>query len=81
MAIDKRIERKFEKEFVNGLLIRPFKEYPFLVDKIKKAMQDAYDLGHADGVADMFFQNQEQKAMQDAYEFGYADGVADAYKE
>ena len=54
MAIDKRIERKFEKEFVNGLLIRPFKEYPFLADKIKKAMQDAYDLGHADGVADAY---------------------------
>ena len=54
MVISKRIERKFEKEFVNGLLIHPFKEYPFLADKIKKAMQDAYDLGYADGVADAY---------------------------
>ena len=54
MVIDKRIERKFEKEFVNGLLIHPFKEYPFLADKIKKAMQDAYELGYADGVADAY---------------------------
>ena len=56
MATNKKVERKFEKEFVNGLLIRPFKEYPFLADKIKKAMQEMYDLGHADGVADAFYE-------------------------
>lgn len=56
MATNKKVERKFEKEFVNGLLIRTFKQHPFLVDKIKRVMQEMYDLGHADGVADAYYE-------------------------
>jgi hypothetical protein len=54
-----KVKNKFEKEFVNGLLIKPFKDYPFLADKIQRVMQEMYDLGHADGRADMFFSMRE----------------------
>jgi hypothetical protein len=59
MEINIKVKNKFEKEFVNGLLIKPFKDYPFLAEKIKLAMQQMYDLGHADGMADMFFSARE----------------------
>ena len=52
MATNIKVKNKFEKEFVNGLLIKPFKDYPFLADKIKRVMQEMYDLGHADGYAE-----------------------------
>lgn len=61
-----KVERKFEKEFVNGLLIKPFKDYPFLVEKIKRVMQEMYDLGHADGRADMFFSTRESLEKADS---------------
>lgn len=60
MATNIKVKKKFEKEFVNGLLIKPFKDYPFLADKIQRVMQDMYDLGHADGRADMFFETRDQ---------------------
>lgn len=47
-----KVKNKFEKEFVNGLLIKPFKDYPFLAEKIQRVMQEMYDLGHYDGMAD-----------------------------
>jgi hypothetical protein len=54
-----KVKNKFEKEFVNGLFIKPFKDYPFLADKIQRVMQEMYDLGHADGRADMLFSMRE----------------------
>ena len=61
-----KVKNKFEKEFVNGLLIKPFKDYPYLAEKIKLAMQQMYDLGHADGVADMFFSTRESLEKADS---------------
>ena len=61
-----KVKNKFEKEFVNGLFIKPFKDYPYLAEKIKLAMQQMYDLGHADGVADMFFSTRESLEKADS---------------
>ena len=62
MKTNIKVRNKFEKEFVNGLLIKPFKDYPFLVEKIQRVMQEMYDLGHADGMADMFLST--RKSME-----------------
>ena len=59
MKTNIKVRNKFEKEFVNGLLIKPFKDYPFLAEKIQRVMQEMYDLGHADGMADMFLSTRE----------------------
>jgi hypothetical protein len=61
MAVNIKVKNKFNKEFVNGLLIHPFKEYPFLSDKILRVMQDMYDLGHADGRAEEYLNMQRIK--------------------
>ena len=60
MQINVKVERKFQKEFVNGLFIKPFKDYPYLAEKIKLAMQQMYDLGYADGFADMLRESLEK---------------------
>lgn len=59
MKTNIKVRNKFEKEFVNGLLIKPFKDYPFLAEKIQRVMQEMYDLGHADGMADMSLSTRE----------------------
>lgn len=50
--INKSVESEFKRVFLNGTMIRPFKEFPFLADKIKAAMQKAYDAGHNDGMSE-----------------------------
>ena len=62
MKTNIKVRNKFEKEFVNGLLIKPFKDYPFLAEKIQRVMQEMYDLGHAYGMADMFLST--RKSME-----------------
>ena len=60
MQINVKVERRFQKEFVNGLFIKPFKDYPYLAEKIKLAMQQMYDLGYGDGLADMLRESLEK---------------------
>ena len=52
MPINVKIENKFKKEFTNMYVDTIFKRNPYLADKIKRALQEAYDLGHADGIAE-----------------------------
>lgn len=71
MISEKKLKDKFEREFVNGTFIKPFKDYPFLADKIQKVMRDMYDLGHSEGMADML------RSSMESYSRGRHDGMAD----
>ena len=50
MIANKKIEEKFKREFTNKYADNIFKRNPYLPDKIKRALQEAYEMGCEDGM-------------------------------
>lgn len=50
MIANEKIENKFKREFTNKYADNIFKRNPYLPDKIKRAMQEAYEMGCEDGM-------------------------------